>query len=195
MLKSFIYVAFGSVLVALGIDGFFVPYQFLDGGMIGIGLLFHYWFDFQPGLTMIVLSIPLYFYAYIYDRPLFYNSIHGLWLTSLLIDMLKGWNIFFTVGPMASALIGGSIVGIGIGLLLRANAATGGTDLFAQLLGKRTGINVGKVIFIIDAFVLLLGWPIVGLHAFLHSLLAVTTVGFFTTILTHDNDKQGFSFH
>ncbi|MFD2680550.1 YitT family protein [Bacillus seohaeanensis] len=185
----------GSLLVGIGINGFFVPHHFLDGGMIGIGLIAHYWFDVAPGLTIIILSIPLFGIAFFINRNLFYNSIHGMWLSSLMIDVLGGLKWLVDIPPMFSAFIGGTFVGVGIGLMLRANAATGGSDLLAQLVGKKTGWNVGKLIFVFDAIVLTIGWPIIGLEALLYSLLAVSTVGFFTTILTHDSSNDGFSFH
>jgi uncharacterized membrane-anchored protein YitT (DUF2179 family) len=192
---TLIKIIIGSLLVGVGINGFFVPHHFLDGGMIGIGLIAHYWFDVAPGLTIIILSIPLFGIAFFINRSLFYNSIHGMWLSSLMIDVLGGLKWLVDIPPMYSAFIGGTFVGVGIGLMLRANAATGGSDLLAQLVGKKTGWNVGKLIFVFDAIVLTIGWPIIGLEALLYSLLAVSTVGFFTTILTHDSSNDGFSFH
>jgi uncharacterized membrane-anchored protein YitT (DUF2179 family) len=195
MFNGFYILVLGSVLVGIGINLYFVPHHFLDGGMIGIGLIFHYWFGFKPGLTIILLSIPLYCLAFIKDRPLFYNSIHGLWLSSFMIDFFHRWKDFHILPPLLSAFIGGAFVGIGIGLMLRADSATGGTDLLAQLIGKSSGFNVGKLIFAIDSVVLLIGWSIIGLESFLYSLFAISTVGFFTTILTHHKDSDGYSFH
>ncbi|PFA70150.1 hypothetical protein CN378_02270 [Bacillus sp. AFS015802] len=187
MMRVFGIIVIGSVFVGLGINLFFVPHHFLDGGMIGIGLIAHYWFGFKPGLTMILLSVPLYVLAFFKDRSLFYNSIHGLWLSSLMIDFFYQWHTIFRLSPLVSAFLGGAFVGIGIGLMLRGNSATGGSDLMAQLIGKSFGWNVGKLIFLFDSIVLLAGWSVIGTESFLYSLLAVSTVGFFTTILTHHN--------
>jgi uncharacterized membrane-anchored protein YitT (DUF2179 family) len=194
MFKRFIILVIGSVLIGIGINLYFVPYHFLDGGMIGVGLIFHYWFEFKPGLTIILLSIPLYVIAFFKDRPLFYNSIHGLWLSSFMIDFFYQWNDFYNLPPLFSALTGGTLVGVGIGLMLRSDSATGGTDLLAQLISKSFKLNAGKLIFAIDSMVLLIGWPIIGMESFLYSLFAISTVGFFTTILTHHKDGDGYSF-
>jgi uncharacterized membrane-anchored protein YitT (DUF2179 family) len=194
MFKRFIILVIGSVLIGIGINLYFVPYHFLDGGMIGIGLIFHYWFGFKPGLTIILLSIPLYVIAFFKDRTLFYNSIHGLWLSSFMIDFFYRWYDFYNLPPLFSALTGGTLVGVGIGLMLRSDSATGGTDLLAQLISKGFGLNAGKLIFAIDSMVLLIGWPIIGMESFLYSLFAISTVGFFTTILTHHKGSDGYSF-
>jgi uncharacterized membrane-anchored protein YitT (DUF2179 family) len=194
MLKVYIHIILGSLLVAVGINAFFVPQHFLDGGMIGIGLISHYWLDYKPGLTIVILSIPLYLLAFFFDRGLFYKSIHGLWLSSLLIDILEPISENINMIPVMAALVGGTFVGIGIGLMLLAEAATGGTDLLAQIIGKSTGWNVGIIIFIIDTFVLLGGLTLIGAQSFFHSLLAVSTVGFFTALLTHNKNRKGYSF-
>ena len=194
MIRVFSIIILGSVFVGMGINLFFVPYHFLDGGMIGIGLIAHYWFGLKPGLTIIVLSVPLYVLAFFKDRKLFYNSIHGLWLSSLMIDFFYQWQTLFSVPPLMSAFLGGTFVGIGIGLMLRGNSATGGSDLLAQLIGKSFGLNVGKLIFVFDSIVLMIGLPVIGVESFLYSLLAVSTVGFFTTVLTHHIQDDGFSF-
>lgn len=194
MVKVYMQIVLGSLLVAVGINAFFVPQHFLDGGMIGIGLISHYWLDFKPGLTIVILSIPLYVLAFFFDRSLFFKSIHGLWLSSLLIDMLEPISKFIHMIPVVSAVTGGAFVGIGIGLMLLAEAATGGTDLLAQIIGKSTGWNVGIIIFIIDTIVLLGGFALIGAYSFFHSLLAVSTVGFFTALLTHNKNRKGYSF-
>jgi uncharacterized membrane-anchored protein YitT (DUF2179 family) len=194
MFRTFSIIILGSVFVGIGINLFFVPHHFLDGGMIGIGLIAHYWFGFKPGLTIILLSVPLYMLAFFVDRKLFYNSIHGLWLSSLMIDFFYQWKNILTFSPLMSAFLGGTFVGIGIGLMLKGNSATGGSDLLAQLIGKSFQMNVGKLIFAFDSIVLMVGWPIIGTESFLYSLFAVSIVGFFTTILTHHNHDNGFSF-
>ncbi|EDL66045.1 YitT family protein [Bacillus sp. SG-1] len=194
MFKVYMQIVLGSLLVAVGINAFFVPQHFLDGGMIGIGLISHYWLDFKPGLTIVILSIPLYVLAFFFDRSLFFKSIHGLWLSSLLIDMLEPISKFIHMIPVVSAVTGGAFVGVGIGLMLLAEAATGGTDLLAQIIGKSTGWNVGIIIFIIDTIVLLGGFALIGAYSFFHSLLAVSTVGFFTALLTHNKNRKGYSF-
>ncbi|KON91637.1 hypothetical protein AF331_03805 [Rossellomorea marisflavi] len=193
-MRSGVSIAIGSLLVASGINMFFVPHHFLDGGMIGIGLLTYYWFGLPPGLTIIVLSVPLYAIAFYKDRSLFYRSVHGLWISSLMIDWLHPLSDRVYLSPLACALLGGATVGIGIGLMLRVGAATGGSDLLAQLLGRGFGFNPGKVIFLFDSLVLLAGLSVIGGEAFLHSLVAISTVGFFTTLLAYPTHNDGFSF-
>lgn len=186
MIKKMAAVIVGSLLLGVGINVFFVPHHLLDGGMIGLGLIAKYVWNVQAGLTMIVLSVPLYVAAWFYYRPFFYNSLHGLLFSSWMIDVLSVLRGVVALDPLWSAMIGGILVGAGIGLMLREETSTGGTDLLAQFIARLTNWNVGVVIFVIDACIISAGSLIIDSVPFVHSLVVVTVVGVVTTMLTHE---------
>jgi uncharacterized membrane-anchored protein YitT (DUF2179 family) len=173
----------GSFLLGTGINGFLAPYHLLDGGIIGIALIIHYFLDYPTGLCILVLSAPLYLYAWKYEKKYFYNSLNGLLLSSLFIDWLSPLQHQIDVPIYFSAILGGMSVGIGIGLMLRYETSTGGTDLIAQILAKWTSWNVGFLIFAIDSIVVLLGMGTVGLTSFMFSLVLISVVGVTTSIM------------
>lgn len=186
MIKKMAAVIVGSLLLGVGINVFFVPHHLLDGGMIGLGLIAKYVWNVQAGLTMIVLSVPLYVAAWFYYRPFFYNSLHGLLFSSWMIDVLSVLRGVVALDPLWSAMIGGILVGAGIGLMLREETSTGGTDLLAQFIARLTNWNVGVVIFVIDACIISAGSLIIDSVPFVHSLVVVTVVGGVTTMLTRE---------
>nr|WP_172418806.1 YitT family protein [Geobacillus subterraneus] len=185
MMRKLSAIVGGSVLLGIGINVFFVPHHLLDGGMIGLGLIAKYVWHVQAGLTMIVLSVPLYLAAWFYYRPFFYNSLHGLLFSSWMIDVLSGLRGIVTVDPLLAAVIGGTFVGAGIGVMLREETSTGGTDLLAQFISRLTNWNVGVIIFVIDVCIISVGSLLIDAAPFVHSLVVVTVVGIVTTILTH----------
>jgi uncharacterized membrane-anchored protein YitT (DUF2179 family) len=172
----------GSLLLSLGVNGFLVPYHLLDGGVIGLGLIIHYFYGWPTGLSMIILSLPLYILAWFFERRYFYYSLHGLIISSFCIDLLSFINGRIQLGILPSTLIGGVLVGVGIGLMLRYETSTGGTDLLAQLLTKFTSVNIGIIIFLIDGLVITSGIQVVGLEKFFYSLLTILCVGLMTTV-------------
>ncbi|MCK7606186.1 YitT family protein [Geobacillus stearothermophilus] len=186
MIKKMATVIVGSLLLGVGINVFLVPHHLLDGGMIGLGLIAKYVWNVQAGLMMIVLSVPLYVAAWFYYRPFFYNSLHGLLFSSWMIDVLSVLRGVVALDPLWSAMIGGILVGAGIGLMLREETSTGGTDLLAQFIARLTNWNVGIVIFVIDACIISAGSLIIDSVPFVHSLVVVTVVGAVTTMLTHE---------
>jgi uncharacterized membrane-anchored protein YitT (DUF2179 family) len=182
--KKVISVFIGSLLLGTGINMFLVPYELLDGGIIGIGLMIKYVWGLKVGLTIILLSVPLYILAWVYYRSYFYNSLHGLLVSSFFIDLLSPLRNLAKFPIFFSSVLGGILVGAGIGIMLREETSTGGTDLLAQFLAKWTKINIGILIFMIDGLVLLIGSKIINGQSFLYSLVAVTFVGVTTTLFT-----------
>ncbi|KIL47961.1 YitT family protein [Jeotgalibacillus campisalis] len=186
MVKKSAAVLLGSLFLSLGVNAFLVPYQLLDGGMIGLALILHYFWDIQAGLSMIFLSVPLFIYAWFKKRMYFYNSLHGLLVSSLFIDWLSPMRYWFDLSLPLSAILGGLFIGVGIGTMLRQETSTGGTDLLAQMIASVVKINVGVVIFIVDGFVVLLGYRIVGFESFLYSCLVICLVGLTTSWMVRD---------
>jgi uncharacterized membrane-anchored protein YitT (DUF2179 family) len=189
MIEKLLAVLAGSTLLGLGIDGFLVPHHLLDGGIIGLGLIAHYFYGWPTGMSIIFLSIPLYALAWFYERRYFYYSLHGLIVSSFCIDLFSFMNGKIQLGILPSTIIGGLIVGVGVGLMLRYETSTGGTDLLAQLITKITSINVGIVIFIIDAIVVIGGVKVVGWENFLYSFLTIFCVGLMTAVTSNSEAR------
>jgi uncharacterized membrane-anchored protein YitT (DUF2179 family) len=182
MKQKIVAMLLGSLLLSLGVNGFLVPYQLLDGGVIGLGLIIHYFYGWPTGLSIILLSLPLYVLAWFFERRYFFYSLHGLIISSFCIDLFSFINGKIHLDILPSTVIGGVLVGIGIGLMLRYETSTGGTDLLAQILTKFTSINIGIIIFLIDGLVITSGIQVVGLEKFFYSLLTILCVGLMTTV-------------
>ncbi|WP_409304489.1 YitT family protein [Peribacillus sp. SCS-155] len=187
LLEKIAAILVGSLLLGIGVNFFLAPYRLMDGGLVGLGLLIHYHFGFPVGLSMICISIPLYIYAWNYGKSLFFHSLHGLLISSFCIDLFSEFKVYWELPIYISAIIGGILIGLGVGLMLRYETSTGGTDMLAQILAERTAINVGVLIFIIDGCIIISGLKIVGLNIFLYSCLTILTVGIFTSITVMKN--------
>lgn len=184
MMRRTLAIFLGSMLIGIGINGFIVPFHLLDGGMIGISLLVKYVWGYKVGLTLILLSIPIYLLAWKLERRYFINSIHGLLVSSLIIDLLTPLRGMFSVSIIESSVIGGLFIGTGIGWMLRHETSTGGTDLLALFVSRWLSINVGMVIFLIDAAVILVGLYVMGEGILFYSLVTILSVGFATMTMT-----------
>ncbi|MDR4947056.1 YitT family protein [Neobacillus cucumis] len=190
-LKKGLVILFGSILLSIGINFFLVPFELLDGGIIGVGLIIKYLTGMKPGLAIIFLSIPIFALAWFYNKSYFYNSLFGMLFSSFVIDLLsfsRGY-IQLQIPPVVSSVLGGIFVGLGIGIMLRYETSTGGTDLLAQFLSKIFKINVGIMIFIIDALVICLGGMLISKETFFLSSLTITVVGLFTSLCTWNDER------
>lgn len=179
----------GSLLLGIGVNGFLVPHHLIDGGILGIALILHYYFEFQTGMTMVALSVPICVFASLNEKGFFFSSLQGLLFSSLFIDLLAPLRNEFFVSDLGSAIIGGVTIGIGVGLMLRYKSSTGGTDLLAKIISTRFSLNLALVIIFIDGLIVLAGLAFLEWDSFVYSCLAITTVGLTTFLI------EGQSFH
>ena len=177
----------GSILIGLGVNIFLVPFELLDGGALGISLIIHYINELQVGLTLLLVSIPIFTIAWFLYRSFFYKGIHGMLFSSLMIDILSPLHIItqqIVLTSVVSAAIGGIIIGIGVGIMLRHDISIGGTDLLAQMVAKRLNINTGYVIFFTDILIVSIGSVILLSSSILLSYTTVFFVSVTITIIT-----------
>jgi uncharacterized membrane-anchored protein YitT (DUF2179 family) len=182
-------IVLGSLFIAVGINFFLVPHKILDGGVIGISLIINYLFDAKIGLVIILCSIPIFIAAWFHNRPSFYDSLLGMIVSSLFIDLLSPFQYYFLyyveLTSISSSIIGGFLVGTGLGFMLRYETSTGGTDLLAQFLSKYVSINVGIIIFVMDAIIIGVGVLLLsGGDTLFLSVLSIVAGGVATSLCT-----------
>lgn len=174
--------------MAIGVNVFLIHNHLLDGGTFGIGLILHYLTGAQVGLVAIIISIPVFFYVWFYNRTFFFNSLHGMLFSSFIIDIsyhpFRDLGNSFIQDSMVSAIVGGILVGTGIGIMLRFDTSIGGTDLLGQIIGNYANINPGVVIFLIDLCIVSIGSLIISGGSIVLSIITVTCVGTTTSLIS-----------
>jgi len=81
------------------------------------------------------------------------------------------------VDILMSAIFGGILVGVGIGLVMRAGSNTGGTDIVGQILNLYTPLNLGTCIFLCDAVIVVIGGLVFGLERALFAIVSLYLTG------------------
>ena len=151
---SFIWITIGAFLAALSIRVFLFPNQIIDGGIVGIALIFARLFgDTYLSLMLIVLNIPFLILAYRHIRKTFVLQmfiaviLFAIFLTiSELIPTFRGETLEIIV-------IGGAILGIGVGLIIRHGGCLDGTEILAIIINHKKGFTVGQVVLVINIFI------------------------------------------
>lgn len=184
MKRKWIMIGLGGMFIGIGINLFILPSHIINGGVFGISLLLKYLLGFKVGIGIVCINIPIYLSALKHNRSYFYNSLFGLTITSLAIDLLFPLNGIFDLAVFISALLGGLTIGLGVGIMLRHNTCPGGIDLLAFLLSKWTSVNIGFLLLLIDTSIVLIGLCIVGDKTLIYSLITVGGVSVTAGILT-----------
>lgn len=174
-IRTFSYITLGSFLYSIAVNFFFKTHHLAQGGFTGISLLLHYLFDTPIGLMIILMNIPVFILGYIrLGKGFLLYSAYGMLAVSLFIDLTSSWHIQPLENVILAPIYGGIIGGLGVGLILRVGGTTGGVDIVARLLqSKYRGLEMGKLIAVLDFTIIGISSLVVGLEKAMLTSVAV----------------------
>ncbi|MGE7910720.1 YitT family protein [Lysinibacillus xylanilyticus] len=187
-IMEYVYVVVGAAIIAIGFNVFLLPNQVASGGVSGISTILHGLFGWNPGFVQYAFNIPLFIAGVLLLGKKFgIKSFIGTVTLPLIVLLTNSWEPW-TDNPLLGALFGGIVVGLGIGLVFKGNASTGGTDLLAQIITKYTGISLGTSVLLIDGIIAISAAIVFDLEKGLYAL-----IGLYVTTKTIDIIQLGFS--
>lgn len=152
--KSYLLIAFGAFLTAISIELFLYPNDLIDGGVVGISLILgkktHS--DLIP-IFFLLLNLPFVYLSYKYIRKAFIIPMGAAILFFVLSLAILKDGPKFHGDPLEIIALGGAILGIGIGIVIRNGACLDGSEILAIICNKRYGFTVGQVVLIFNIFV------------------------------------------
>ncbi len=186
---SFVGIALGAMVAAAGLVLFLIPNKIAAGGVSGLATVIFYLTGSPTGLTMLALNIPLFIMAIrAMGVPFLFKTLYGAVVLSVAIDLLSIVLVPFTVDPLLSAVYGGLLMGVGLGIVVRSGGSTGGTDLASRVLHRYTHLSIGQSLMIIDTVVIIIAGIVFNLELALYGLLSL-----FVTTKVLDAIQEGFS--
>ncbi len=151
----------GSFILASGFVLFITPYKIVPGGVYGIAIVLHYVLGTPVGMTALSMDIPLTLIGIRILGPRFgYKTVVGFLLTAVFVDGITyfyGNEPLVTDEPLLSSIFGGVFLGVGLGLIFKAKATSGGTDIIAMITSKYTKLPVGQLLIYVDSVIVLIG--------------------------------------
>jgi uncharacterized membrane-anchored protein YitT (DUF2179 family) len=147
----------GCTIMALGYSLFLIPHHFVPGGVSGVSIILNYFTRLPVGAMIAVLNIPIIILAWrVMGRAYALKTLTGILVNSVLIDFF--YEIVrvpsATRNPILASIYGGIMLGIGLGLVFRGKATTGGSDVIGLILSRSRGVSVGFGIMITDFFII-----------------------------------------
>ncbi len=189
--KDYLWIIAGSILTAFSINVFLVPYKIAPGGVSGIATVIHYLTGgkFPVGLAMLLLNVPLFIAGmkFIGNRFVI-RTFFGTIFLSFAIDALEPLSNRlvekYLVSPVQSvsnpdlllySIFGGFIMGVGLGMVFRSGATTGGTDLAARILHSFVpNSTIGQLLLVIDTSIIVFAG--IAFQSFQLALYAIVTL-------------------
>ena len=158
-LKKIFFVLLGNTIYCAGIVAFVLPTGLVTGGTTGLGLIVNHYF-----------GVPIELFAAIFNTVMFLLAVvllgKAFALTSLIstfyFPVILGvfqkieWLQDLTDDPMLCTVFAAVSIGVGIGMVIKAGASTGGMDIPPLILNKKMGVPVSVGLYTFD-FLILIG--------------------------------------
>ncbi|MCQ2285362.1 MAG: YitT family protein, partial [Bacteroidales bacterium] len=183
-LKDYGLITVGALLMAVGFMIFIAPLHWTPGGVVGIAIIMNYLFGVKIGTMEICLNIPLLIIGALWLGGKFgIKTIWGIltlgWFCNLiawfygtpdgpainLFTYVFGFNnpTQYICAPLMpesanvlAALCGAVLLGVGLALIFKTKATTGGTDLITMIIGKYVKhIPLGTILIFVDSTIVL----------------------------------------
>lgn len=149
-----IYVTIGAFILALAVNIVYLPNQIVAGGASGLSIVLNDLFGWDVAMTLYAINVPLLALCFLLlGKEVGLKTIYGslvnpffIWMTASVPPLTN--NIFL------AALYGGILTGVGLGLVFRGNASTGGSAIVTQIVHKFTSMSLGVAVFVVDGIII-----------------------------------------
>ena len=185
---SYAQILLGALVGGAAYPLFLTPNRIAPGGITGVAMILNHLFQWPVGTVSLALNVPLFIISYRAMGKIFaFRSLVATVLFSLFIDILPLKPL--TMDPLLGTLYGGVLLGVGLGLIMRGGATTGGSDMIARMVHRRFQfISVGSFLFAIDCTVVTAAGFLIGTTEALYALINI-----FLTAKVMDVVIVGFS--
>lgn len=165
---AYAYLIGGCFIFALGNVLFAEPYGFAPGGTYGLSIVFHHLWGWRTEVSALSMDIPLLIVGFIFLGgkfgiktvvctfiiPVFMSLVHKFYGFSALLEPEITERALLEE-QLLSAVFGGVVYGIGLGMIFKSRATSGGSDIIAMILHKYTHISLGTLVIIVDCTITL----------------------------------------
>ncbi|MBR1968974.1 MAG: YitT family protein [Clostridia bacterium] len=188
ILKEYILIFFGTVLLSMGVYFFKIPNGFVTGGVSGIGTVLGGIFSFlSPASWIALINIALLLIGFLLlGKDNGFKTVYCSLLFSLIIyvfEKITPLSIPLTDQPLLELIYAMLLTSIGSAIIFNCGASSGGTDIVALILKKFTSLNVGKALLIVDFAVASMSFFVYGVKIGMFSLLGLFAKAFLVDAL------------
>ena len=176
ILFDYILIAVGTGIYSAAVAFLLEPAEITPGGLTGVAVILHDSFGLPTGLSVLVLNIPLIVAGLkVFGGEFIIKTAVSVMLTSFYIEIFESMSAIFSFDIILSALFGGAILGLGLGIVMSRGSTTGGVDIAVKLINRKfKNLAIGRLFLIIDSFVILLAAIVyTNIETALYSVIAI----------------------
>lgn len=137
IIKNLLVIAAAAFIYAAGISLFLDPNNLAPGGVTGISVILNRLVGVDTGMLYFLLNIPIVLIGvWKFGWRFMGKTAYAVILTSTFTNLLSAYSAA-TEDPLLAALAGSVLIALGIGLIFKAGATTGGTDIIIKILRQK----------------------------------------------------------
>lgn len=155
--KTIILILLGNLILSFGVTAFMIPHHIIIGGSTGIASCFQYYFHIPLSYTVMFINVIMFFAGYfVLGKKFALTTIISTFVYPIFLNIFQSIESLssFCEDMVLAAVYGGIVIGLGIGLVMKAGASTGGMDIPLIILNKKKGIPIGTSMNVCDTLIL-----------------------------------------
>ena len=190
-IKEIVLLLVGNIILACGVAFFILPGDILTGGLAGIAILLEPFVPLDNGTIVMIFSIVLLLIGGLFlGKKFFLTTVVSSIFYPILLMILEKFFLAPDLNPLLAAIYGGLLSGVGVGLVIKQGASTGGMDIPPLIIHKYFGLEVSKGVMFFDAMTVIFGLLIYGFESVLTGLISVYFSAFaISKTLTYGGSK------
>jgi len=191
MVKNLLLISFAAFIYAVGISLFLDPNNLAPGGITGISVILNRLSGIETGTLYFLLNIPIILLGvWKFGVKFILKTTYAVILTSFFTNLLSSRDAL-TDDPLLAALAGGVFIAVGIGLIFKAGATTGGMDIIIKIIRQKyRHLRTGFLFQCADiSIVAISGFIFQDLNIALYALIAVLISGRALDYVLYGNDE------
>ena len=136
-IRDLLVIVVAAVLYAAGISLFLDPNNLAPGGVTGISVILNRLTGIETGTIYLLLNVPIILLGiWQFGVRFILKTVYAVVLTSVFTNLL-GLQKPVTTDPLLAAVVGALLIALGMGLIFKAGATTGGTDIIIKIIRKK----------------------------------------------------------
>lgn len=157
-LKRLFFVILGNTIYAAGIAAFVLPTGLITGGTTGLGLIANHYFQIPIELFAAVFNITMFILAIVVlGKSFALTSLISTFYFPVILGVFQKVEVLrhLTDDLMLCTIFSGLCIGIGIGMVIKVGASTGGMDIPPLIFNKKVGLPVSVGLYVFDFSILI----------------------------------------
>ena len=191
VIKKYFVITLAALLFGIGISLFIDPNNLAPGGVSGLSIILSRLIPVSAGTLFLILNIPIMILgAWKFGMKFIISTLYATFMVSFSTNLFAQIRPL-TNDPFMGAVFGGALVAVGIGLVLRVGATTGGTDIVVKCLKqKKPYLKTGTIFLVIDAVIVGIGGIVFqNMESVLYSVISAAVTSKVLDLVLYGSDE------